>query len=171
MANHFWGDLALVMALMCKITPTVVFVSRRIYWTQRKTETQAKQKWLTWLEDQGANFILFFYCFFIIFLFLFYGNNGYVGYPSRMETWDEDAHGVWDSYQIGLTRLRIKSNVTKFCICSTWFLVHLFQMDQGAWYKCLKLLYTAPWLSFYFLQKVSGQQILEALQWFEKILS
>jgi hypothetical protein len=22
MAHHFWGDLALVMALMCKITPT-----------------------------------------------------------------------------------------------------------------------------------------------------
>ncbi len=31
MAHHFWGDLALVMALMCKITPTLVFIHGTLY--------------------------------------------------------------------------------------------------------------------------------------------
>ncbi len=35
MAHHFWGDLALVMALMCKITPTLDFVHGALYWTQK----------------------------------------------------------------------------------------------------------------------------------------
>jgi hypothetical protein len=75
-----------------------------------------------------------------------------------MKTWDEDAQVVEDSYQIGLTKLWTSIECKLFFICSAWFHVHLYPMDKGAWYKCLKLLYIVPWLSFYFLQKVSGQK-------------
>ena len=58
---------------------------------------------------------------------------------------------------------------TKFCICSTWFPMHLFSHIPGSMVWVLELLYTAPWLSFYFLQKVSGQQIPEGPQRIGKI--
>jgi hypothetical protein len=34
-----------------------------------------------------------------------------------------------------------------------------FLLNQGAFAKVLELLYTAPWLPFYSLEKVSGQRI------------
>jgi hypothetical protein len=40
MAHHFWGDLALVTALMCKITPTLIFVHGTRYWTQIEKQIQ-----------------------------------------------------------------------------------------------------------------------------------
>jgi hypothetical protein len=82
MAHHFWGDLALVMALMCKITPILVFVYGLFIGLKKKKKDKSKAKGLNWLEDQGVKFILFYF----ILTSLFYGNNGYGGYHGRMET-------------------------------------------------------------------------------------
>ena len=54
-------------------------------------------------------------------------------------------------------RVKLYLHETKLCICSAWFLVHL----PPHWTKerCVGVMYAASFFSF--LQKVSGQQILE----------
>jgi hypothetical protein len=48
-----------------------------------------------------------------------------------METWDEDAHGVWDSYQIGLTKIWTEcKNATSFAFVLLGSLRISFLMDK-----------------------------------------
>ena len=57
-------------------------------------------------------------------------------------------------------RVKLYLHEAKLCICSAWFLVHL----PHHWTKerCVGVMYAAPRVVFFsFLQKVSGQQILE----------
>jgi hypothetical protein len=66
-------------------------------------------------------------------------------------------------YLSGRTRQAMNKDArvheAKLCICSAWFHVHL----PPHWTKeqCVGVMYATPCVFFSFLQKVSGQQILE----------
>ena len=70
---------------------------------------------------------------------------------------------TWKTHQAMNKDARVKLYLheAKLCICSAWFLVHL----PSHWTKehCVEVgvMYAAPSVFFSFLQKVSGQQILE----------
>jgi hypothetical protein len=115
-----------------------------LYWTQKEKQ---RHEWSTkdslgWKTKEPT---LFYFILFYFFFLFFYGNNGYDGYPGRMETWDEDAHGVWDSYQIGLTKIWTEcKNATSFAFVLLGSLCISFLMDKehdiSVWSYCTLLL-------------------------------
>ncbi len=132
------------MALMCKITPTLVFVHGLFIGHKKKKKDKSEAK-MTHLVGRPRSQLYFIFFNFIFFLFLFYGNNGYGGYPGRMETWDEDAHGGCDSYQIGFTKIWTEcKNTTSFAFVLLGTLCISFLMDKesdiSVWSYCTLLL-------------------------------
>jgi hypothetical protein len=114
-----------------------------LYWTkniknQKRAYTGVKYRWAKFYSSNSRRMkCLKFLFYFISLLFFFCGNNEHGGYPSRVDIW------CHDSYQIVLTKLWTESTVTKCCICSAWFCVHLSHKPRiMVW--VLELLYTAP---------------------------
>ena len=62
MAHHFLGWSCFGYGVDVQDHPhTCLCTCDSLLDTKRKTKTRVKQKELTWLEDQGANFILFYF--------------------------------------------------------------------------------------------------------------